>query len=60
MIDANTAKADAEKKEEPAWVEHQIDLSKFAGKSILLEVHHHANNWSNEFAYWKRLEIVEQ
>ncbi|MBI3860831.1 MAG: NPCBM/NEW2 domain-containing protein [Planctomycetia bacterium] len=40
------------------WAEFTIDLSRFAGRSIALEVHNHPNNWANEFAYWARAEIV--
>ena len=42
------------------WATIQVDLSKFAGQKVYLEVLHQSNNWSNEFAYWKRLAIVEK
>ena len=42
------------------WADVTVDLSRFAGRNILLEVHNHPNNWSNEFAYWQRLEVVVQ
>jgi hypothetical protein len=37
------------------WVDLSLDLSRFAGKTLPLEVHHHPNNWANEYAYWQRL-----
>ncbi|MGE5192573.1 MAG: PVC-type heme-binding CxxCH protein [Deltaproteobacteria bacterium] len=40
------------------WVDLEIDLSEFAGKKVALELHNHPNNWSNEFGYWGRVEIV--
>lgn len=42
------------------WTDVVVDLSRFAGRNILLEVHNHPNNWSYEFAYWQRLEVVVQ
>ena len=42
------------------WTEVVVDLSRFAGRNIVLEVHNHPNNWANEFAYWSRLEVVVQ
>lgn len=52
MVDATTAK--------DGWVELEVDLSKFAGKNIVVEVHNHPNNWQYEHAYWSRLAIVEK
>jgi hypothetical protein len=52
LVDATTAK--------DGWVELEVDLSKFAGKNIVVEVHNHPNNWSYEHAYWSRLAIVEK
>jgi hypothetical protein len=42
------------------WAEVTVDLSRFAGHNIILELHNHPNNWSNEFAYWSRVELVSQ
>jgi hypothetical protein len=40
------------------WADFTIDLSRFAGHNVILEVHNHPNNWSNEFAYWSKAEVV--
>jgi putative heme-binding domain-containing protein len=40
------------------WADLEIDLSKFAGQAVKLELRNQANNWSNEFGYWGRVEIV--
>ncbi|MBI1310654.1 hypothetical protein GC176_05035 [bacterium] len=42
------------------WLDVSIDLSRFAGQNIVLEVVHQPTGWQNEFAYWSRLEITEQ
>ena len=42
------------------WASVQVDLSRFAGQKVYVEVLNQSNNWSNEFAYWKRLAIVEK
>jgi hypothetical protein len=35
----------------------QVSLAKFAGQKVLIEVLNQSNNWSSEYAYWKRMEI---
>ena len=35
------------------WATIQVDLSKFAGQKVLLEVLNQSNNWQNEIAFWK-------
>ncbi len=42
------------------WFQAAVDLTKFAGQPVLLEVQNAANNWSHEDAYWSRLEIVHE
>lgn len=42
------------------WATIQVDLTRFADKKVLIEVLNQSNNWTNEFAFWKRLEIVEK
>ncbi|MGE5195415.1 MAG: hypothetical protein ACM3U2_23220, partial [Deltaproteobacteria bacterium] len=50
----------AENTTQEGWAEVTVDLSRFAGSNILLEVHNHPNNWAGEFAYWGRVELVSQ
>jgi len=52
MVDADTTK--------DGWVELEVDLSKFAGRNIVVDVHNHPDNWNYEHAYWSRLAIVEK
>jgi hypothetical protein len=40
------------------WVSVTVDLSKFAGQPVLLEVRNAANDWHHEDAYWNRVAIV--
>lgn len=42
------------------WASLQVDLAKFAGKKVLLEVLNQSNDWKNETAFWKRLAIEER
>ena len=42
------------------WLDLEIDLSKFAGKSIDLILENRANNWENEFGYWGSIKIVTE
>lgn len=52
MVDSNTAKE--------GWLDKEIDLSRFAGKNIIVEVLNEATGWHYEHAFWQRLEIIEQ
>lgn len=49
MIDVNTAK--------DGWAQYEIDLTRLAGKNIVLEVHGNPNDWNNEDAFWGDLRI---
>ncbi len=40
------------------WADLTIDLARFAGRNVALELHNHPNNWSNEAAFWSRVEIA--
>ena len=51
LVAANTA--------QDGWAEVTVDLSRFAGHNIVLEVHNHPNNWAGEFAFWGRVEVVQ-
>lgn len=42
------------------WADLTIDLSRFAGRNIWLELHDHPNNWAFEWAYWNRIEIISK
>ena len=42
------------------WLDVAVDLSKFAGKNVIVEIHNHANGWHYEAGYWSRLEIVSE
>jgi hypothetical protein len=42
------------------WAEHTVDLSKFAGETVTIDLHNHPNDWSNEFAFWGKAEVVSE
>ena len=42
------------------WLELDVDLSKFAGRFIRLEIENRANNWRNEWAYWNSVSIISK
>ncbi|MFH1921466.1 MAG: hypothetical protein ABIP48_16495 [Planctomycetota bacterium] len=39
------------------WIELEVDLSKLAGKSVLLELINQPDDWSFEAAYWGEIAI---
>jgi hypothetical protein len=39
------------------WAEIEVDLSKFAGQTVPVELHHHPNNWSFETGYWAKIAL---
>ena len=42
------------------WATFTADLSKFAGKEVRLQLINQANDWSYEFGYWGRVELVSE
>ncbi len=54
LVDKPIDKANAGEK----WVSISVDLSKFAGKPVLLEIQNAPTDWHYEDAYWSRIEIV--
>ena len=42
------------------WASLTVDLSKFQGQTVLVEVLNGSNDWSNEHAVWKRLELRDR
>lgn len=42
------------------WVSYSVDLSKFAGNEVKLQLLNQSNDWSWEFGYWGRVELVSE
>jgi putative membrane-bound dehydrogenase-like protein len=42
------------------WASFKVDLSKFAGKDCKVQLLNQANDWSYEFGYFGRVEIVNE
>jgi putative membrane-bound dehydrogenase-like protein len=42
------------------WLDIDVDLTPFAGKTISLTIENRANGWANEWAYWNRIAIVSE
>jgi putative membrane-bound dehydrogenase-like protein len=42
------------------WAELTVDLTPFAGRQVTLELENRANDWSWEFGYWGKVEIVSE
>ena len=40
------------------WLDLEIDLTKFAGKHVDLELENRANDWAWEFGFWGKVEVV--
>jgi hypothetical protein len=45
---------------ENGWKQVSVDLSRFVGRKVHLELLNQANGWEWEFAYWGRIAIVSQ
>lgn len=43
--------------EKPRWKSLEIDLAKFEGQEITLNLEAHANGWNMEFAYWQGITL---
>lgn len=42
------------------WATFRVDLSKFAGQEVEVQVWNQANNWAWEFGYWGSVRIVSE
>ena len=42
------------------WLDVAVDLSRFGGTQIDLQIENRANDWRNEWAYWNRIEVVSE
>lgn len=42
------------------WLDINVDLTRFAGQDVYLEVHNHPNNWPNEAAFFSKLHVVSE
>jgi putative heme-binding domain-containing protein len=42
------------------WAKFEVDLSKFAGQEIEVQLWNQANNWAWEFGYWGSVKIVSE
>ncbi|MBI5833633.1 MAG: ADP-ribosylglycohydrolase family protein [Armatimonadetes bacterium] len=39
------------------WLEVSVDLSEYAGKTVLLELYNQANGWAWEAGYWQKIAV---
>ena len=42
------------------WATVQVDLSRFAGQKVFIEVLNQSNSRPNEVAFWKRIMVVDK
>ena len=42
------------------WLPVRLDLSKYAGQNIKLDLVNQASGWAFEAAYWAKIDIVSQ
>lgn len=42
------------------WLDQGVNLSSYAGQTIVVEVHNHPTGWHYEHGYWNRLEVVSE
>jgi hypothetical protein len=43
---------------ENEWFTHTVDLSKYAGKKIKLQLENQPSGWRNEWAYWNEVKVI--
>ena len=58
VVLVNSKEALSKDIEETKWQQVQIDLRKYAGKTVNIELENRATGWSHEAAYWSRIQIV--
>jgi len=42
------------------WKTVKVDLTRFAGQTITVELWNQATGWSNEFGYWGRVDLISE
>ena len=52
MISSETTKS--------GWATFTVDLSKFAGKEVKIQLGNQANDWNYEHGYWGRVELISE
>ena len=45
---------------EKEWLKIELDLTEFAGRNIKLELLNQPTGWKNEWAYWKKVELISK
>ena len=58
VVLVNSKEALSKDIEETKWQQVQIDLSKYGGKTIVIELKNEATGWSHEAAYWSQIKLV--
>ena len=58
VVKVNGKEALSKDIEETKWQQVQIDLSKYAGTTVNIELENRATGWAHEAAYWSRIEIT--
>lgn len=53
MISAKTVKT-------TGWTTFEVDLSRFAGQQVRLQLINQANDWNYEFGYWGRVDLISE
>ena len=46
--------------EDSKWKEFRIDLTKYAGETVNIELENRASDWAFEAAYWSRIELQDE
>jgi putative membrane-bound dehydrogenase-like protein len=42
------------------WAEHRLDLSRFGGKKVKIELHNQPSGWNYESAFWGRAAVLSE
>ena len=58
VVLVNSKEAVSKDIEETKWQQVQIDLSKYGGKTIVIELKNEATGWSHEAAYWSQIKLA--
>ena len=60
VVQVNGKQAFSKDIEETKWQRFEVDLTKYAGKSVSIELWNQATGWSHEAAYWSQLILFIQ
>ena len=60
IVRVNGAEVFAKSIEQSKWQKHRVELTKYGGRTVTLELENRATGWAFEAGYWDEIKVVEK